>query len=159
MMKVVLLVLLVFSISCSKKKEIVEPTYNAEEFMALAHETGPSNEKGEDAMKLSDYSPGVNRIDSRALKYKRLTFYAIEFETVDQARKEALRLNQYFARNWLLDRVEGEPVLEDYVIETFKAANPRRHVQRVPKKEEHPSALHGANHGENHGEAHGETHH
>lgn len=121
---------------CSKKQQNTEPRYTAEEFMALAHESEPSNEKGEGALKLSDYSPGVNKLDSRALKYKRLTFFAVAFETTEEARSEALRLNQYYTRNWLLDRVEGEPILEDYVIETFKAANPKRHIQRVPKKTE-----------------------
>jgi hypothetical protein len=149
---VLALALTLVVISCSKKQQNAEPKYTAEEFMALAHEAQPSNEKGEGALKLSDYSSGVNRTESRALKYNRLTFFAVEFATSEEAKSEALRLNQYYTRNWLLDHVEGEPILEDYVIETFKASNPRRHVQRVPKK-------HEAVHSEAHGEAHGEAAH
>ena len=132
---------------CSKKQALTEPKYTALEFMALAHEAEPSHEKAEDALNLSDYAPGVNRLDSTAMRYNRLVFFAVEFDSPTQAMNEAKRLNQYYTRNWLLDRVEGEPILEDYVIKTFKAANPNRKIQRVPKKEE------------GHEEAHSETHH
>jgi hypothetical protein len=139
----IVLILFVFSfLSCSKKEKTLEPKYTAEEFLALAHETSASNEKGEDGLKFSDYAPGVNRLESKALMYKRLSFFALEFDTPEEARSEALRLNQYYARNWLFDRVEGEPVLEDYVIETFKAINPKRHIQRVPKKADEPETHH-----------------
>ncbi|MGZ3807229.1 MAG: hypothetical protein ACXVCE_04025 [Bacteriovorax sp.] len=120
--------------SCSKKVQKAELKYTAEEFTALAHEASSSPEKGEDGIKFSDYSPGVNKLESKALMYKDLPFFAVEFESEEQARNEALRLNQYYSRNWLFDRVEGEPVLEDYVIETFKATNPQRKVKRVPRK-------------------------
>lgn len=135
-MKKLLILSLIFSsllFSCSKKKEVVELKYSGEEFEQLAHETTPSHEKGADGLKLSDYGAGVDQHLSRALVYKRLAFFAVAFETGEQARAEALRLNQYYARNWLFDRVEGEPVLEDYVITTFKAINPKRVIQRVPK--------------------------
>lgn len=129
--------------SCSKKKEVVELKYTLEEFNHLAHET--SNESGSKGPNFSEYSPGVNLLESKALVYKRLPFYAVSFEHVEQARLEALRLNQYYSRNWLFDRVEGEPILEDYVIKTFQAINPRRKTQRIPKTEAHeaaPSAHH-----------------
>lgn len=122
-------------VGCSKKETPKDPIYTAEEFMKLAHETHETHEKGQ-TLNLSDYSSGIIAKDSVALVYERLTFFAVEFETVEQARNEALRLNQYHARNWLLDRVEGEPILEDYVIETFKAVNPKRKIQRTPKKNE-----------------------
>lgn len=103
------------------------------------------NPTGENAIPFYDYSPGVNKPNSKTLIYERLKFYAVEFETEEQAKSEALRLNQYYSRNYLLDRVEGEPILEDYVIATFKGANPNRAIQRVPKKEGHSE--HGAEHG------------
>lgn len=147
MMKIVLLLAFVFLVACSKKQVNVEPKFTSEEMMALAHEASAASEKGEDAIKFSDYSSGVNKVESKALKYQRLTFFAIEFETVEEARSEAKRLNQYHSRNWLFDRVEGEPILEDYVITTFKAVNPNRKVQRAPKKHEvHGEAAHGEVH-------------
>jgi hypothetical protein len=44
-----------------------------------------------------------------------------------------VRLNQYYSRNWLFDRTEGEPVLEDFVINNFGATNPNRRLQRKAK--------------------------
>ncbi|MDD4973293.1 MAG: hypothetical protein PHY93_03035 [Bacteriovorax sp.] len=137
-MKKVLIILFVILalVACSKKDEKIELKYSVVEIDNLAHETSHSNEKGESGLKFSDYAPGVNSLESKALMYKRLTFFAVSFDTVEQARSEALRLNQYYARNWLFDRVEGEPILEDYVIETFKGINPKRQLQRIPKKHE-----------------------
>ncbi len=129
--------------SCSKKKEVVDLKYTLEEFDQLAHEATPSHEKAEDGLKISDYAVGVNEHDSKGLVYKNLTFFAVSFESEEQARAEALRLNQYYSRNWLFDRVEGEPILEDYVITIFHAINPKRKIQRVPKA---------------HAPAHGEAH-
>ena len=123
------------------------------------HETSPSHAKDDEAIKFSDYGPGAIRIESKALVYKNLIFYAIAFKNTEEANNEALRLNQYYARNWLFDRVEGEPLLEDYLIERLKASNPKRQIQRVPKK---PTAEHGEGHeaasphGSSHGSGHGE---
>ncbi|MBC7539787.1 MAG: hypothetical protein H7281_13280 [Bacteriovorax sp.] len=147
----IILILFPVLVACSKKAEKVELKYSVEEIDNLAHETGHSNEKNGGGLNLSDYSPGVNRLESKALMFKRLTFFAVSFETVEQARTEALRLNQYYARNWLFDRVEGEPILEDYLMEKFKAINPKRHIQRVPKK-------HEEGHGKSHESAPSEHH-
>jgi len=155
--KIILLEIVLISLlgmGCSKKQSSIEPRYTALEFMSLAHEAQPSHEKGEEALKLSDYADGVNRIDSTTLKFNRLVFFAVEFESTAQALAEAKRLNQYYSRNWLLDRVEGEPILEDYVIKTFNAVNPNRKIQRVPKKDEGHSEGHSETHAQSHGEAH-----
>ncbi len=146
-------ILICFSvlISCSKKSSVVDLKYTIEDIANTLHETSLGSDKAEDALKISDYSPGVNRLESKSLVYKRLTFYAVSFETSELARKEAIRLNQYYSRNWLFDRVEGEPLLEDYLIEKFKAINPNRTIQRVPKN-------HIDSHGETSGEGHGDGH-
>lgn len=128
-----LLAMLFTSVACSKKKEIVEPRFTVEELTALAHNATVSSEKGEEAIQFSDYAPGVNKAESKSFRFERLVFYAIKFETTEEARSEAQRLNQYYARNWLFDRVEGEPLLEDFVITTFQAKNPNRQIQRKPK--------------------------
>lgn len=135
MIKSLLVILFLVSllVSCSKKASNVDLKYTAEEMTSLLHEASLNSEKGESALNFSDYAPGANHVESKSLKYQRLAFFAISFETSEQARVEALRLNQYYARNWLFDRVEGEPVLEDYVIKTFKAINPNKQIQRVPK--------------------------
>ena len=130
--------------SCSKKIKVDEPKYTLEEFNKLIHEARELSEKDSDGFNLADYASGVNRLESKAYIFKRLSFFAVEFETTTQAKAEALRLNQYYSRNWLFDRVEGEPILEDYIIETFKATNPKRNVQRVPKTESKGPQEHSA---------------
>jgi len=133
--------------SCTKNNKEHGLKYTSEEFTHLASSATTVNSTGENSIPFYDYSPGVNKVNSKTLIYERLKFYAVEFETEAQAKNEASRLNQYYTRNYLLDRVEGEPILEDYVIATFKAINPNRAVQRSPKKSEaHSAGGHGAAH-------------
>jgi hypothetical protein len=134
--------LLLLLISCSKKVEVVELKYTALELEALLHASGPSHEKGKGIV-FSEYAPGANHLESKALAYEHLDYFIIGFETTREACNEALRLNQYCARNWLLDRVEGEPILEDYLIKELKAINPKRKIQRAPK---HKVEGHGESH-------------
>jgi len=133
------------SLACSKKK--TESLYSLEEFNHILDSTGAAPDKEPThAINFSDYSPGVNRVNSRPLLYERLDFYAIEFETEAQAANEAMRLNQYYSRNWLFDKVEGEPLLEDLILIKFQGKNPKRHTQRKPinKPAEHHGAPAGA---------------
>ena len=146
-MKLKLLILffsLVLSFGCSKKKVEPDLKYTLEEFNLIMDATGAAPDKVvTNAINFSDYSPGVNRINSRPLVYERLSFAAIEFETEKQAREEAMRLGQYYSRNWLFDKVDGEPILEDLVIVKFHAKNPKRVIQRKPvniPKESHGSS-------------------
>jgi hypothetical protein len=122
--------------SCNKHSKVAELKYKIEEFDHLVNEATAVNPVGENAIPFHDYSPGVNKLNSRSLIYQRLKFYAVEFDSETTAHNEALRLNQYYSRNFLFDLVEGEPILEDYVIKTFGAINPNRAVQRAPKKAE-----------------------
>ena len=154
-----------FLFSCSKNNKVTELTYTLEEFNRLAEACTSSHNKDDAVLIFSDYKLGVNQIESKRLVFKDLIFFAVSFENESQAKEEAIRLNQYYARNWLFDRVEREPVLEDYVIETFKAKNPNRKIQRIPKHpvevHEHEATSGEAVHGEAvHGEAvHGEAVH
>jgi hypothetical protein len=129
---------------CSKKGEHLGEKYTLEEFNKILSDTGSIQDKKVTSINFSDYSIGVNRVNSKAMEYKRLGFYVIEFETEEQARSEALRLNQYYSRNWLFDRTNNEPILEDMVIQNFKAINPARSFQRKPKT----APVHGEAHGE-----------
>ncbi len=132
---------LLSSSGCSKKK--AESLYTLEEFNHIMDSTGAEPDKEPThAINFSDYSPGVNRVNSRPLIYNRLDFYVIEFENETQAENEAMRLNQYYSRNWLFDKVEGEPILEDLVLVKFHGKNPKRHTQRKPINI--PAEHHGA---------------
>nr|BDT28097.1 hypothetical protein BHI3_15630 [Bacteriovorax sp. HI3] len=134
---------------CSKKKEAPDLKYTLEEFNLILDSTGAAGDKdAANAIKFEDYAPGVNRVNSRPMVYQRLSFAVVEFETEKQAREEALRLNQYYSRNWLFDKVEGEPILEDLMIVKFHAANPKRRVQRKPVNipSEHAAPAGGGEH-------------
>lgn len=150
-MKVKLLILFIsFAVvfGCSKKKVESDLKYTLEEFNLIMDTSRATPDKATtSAINFSDYSPGINKVNSRPLIYERLGFYAIEFETEKQAREEAMRLGQYYSRNWLFDKVDGEPILEDLVILKFHAVNPKRTIQRKPIST--PKAGHGE-HGEGH---------
>ncbi len=149
MVKVLILTLsLIFVSGCSKK--VVEPElkYTQEEFDLIMNSTSAILDKeAANAINFSDYSTGANRGISKALIYERLSFAAIAFETQIQARAEALRLNQYYSRNWLFDKVEGEPILEDLIIVKFHAENPKRTIQRTPVNAPAESTHHEASGG------------
>lgn len=140
-----ILLMTAFLLSCSKKHKEVEPIYTPEEFQVLSEHLTTVNPTGENAIPFHEYSPKVNKLISKVFIHERLRFYAIGFDSVEDARAEAKRLNQYYSHNFMFDQVEGEPVLEDYVITQFKAVNPNRTVQRVPKKHE---TSHESPHGE-----------
>ena len=135
MVKVLILSFCLFLISgCSKKNVVPEIKYSQEEFDLIMNSTSAVPDKEvANAINFSDYSTGVDRVNSKALIYERLSFAVIAFETTAQAKSEAQRLNQYYSRNWLFDKVEGEPILEDLVIVKFHAENPKRKTQRLPK--------------------------
>ena len=140
---------LLSAFGCTSKKQEPELKYTAEEFDAiLSTTTAVPDKNSAAAINYSDFSPGVNKLTSRPMIYNRLSFTILEFETETQARNEAQRLNQYYARNYLFDKVEGEPLLEDLMITKFHAQNPKRRIQRKPvniPKENHgaPAAASG----------------
>jgi hypothetical protein len=137
------------TLSCSKKKD--ELKYTPEEFSHIMGTTSASDDKNTaNALNFSDYSAGVNRVNSKALIYERLSFAVLEFENSDQAKAEAMRLNQYYSRNWLFDKVEGEPLLEDLVIVKFHAINPKKYTQRKPVNIPHEGHGEAAGGGEHH---------
>lgn len=152
MVKVLILALSLFIISgCSKKEVVPELKYTQEEFDAIMNTTSATVDKNAaNAINYSDYSPGVDRVNSKAMIYERLSFAAIAFETEKQAKEEALRLNQYYSRNWLFDKVEGEPILEDFVLSRYHAVNPKRRTQRkpvnIPPMEHHEGGGGGGGH-------------
>lgn len=129
----ILLVGLTLGAACSKKKSDHDLKFTPEEFAQIMGTTSATDDKAvEHALNFSDYAPGVNRMTSKPMLYERLSFAILEFETEKQARDEALRLGQYYSRNILFDKVEGEPILEDFVIVKFHATNPKRRIQRKP---------------------------
>ncbi len=132
--KILIICITILNVSCSKKIES-PPRLKVEELVKLL---GPVKElKNTDplaiAYKAAYYGEGLVPDSYKLLAYKDLAFLLIEFENEDKAHKEALRLKQYYHKNWLIDEVSGEPSLEDLIIYKLHAINPSLKTQRIPK--------------------------
>lgn len=71
-----------------------------------------------------NYGEGCIKGSGRRLLVRRVELVAIEFETAELAEKQAQKINQWHAKNWLFDDVTNEPVLESFVQQAFDAVNP-----------------------------------
>lgn len=57
----------------------------------------------------------------KRIKVRLVEMPVIQFEKAEQACKAAKIVSQYYAKNWLFDQVNNEPVLESFVKEAFGA--------------------------------------
>jgi hypothetical protein len=130
-MKIFLLSLCLFLInSCSCSKE--EKTFSPSQMWSLAKETEPDVElvpigAGHEHKRVlcKNYGPGCVEGTGKRIKVRRVELITIQFKTVEDARREAIRLDQYHFANWLFDEVEEEPVLKHFVKKVFNAVNPK----------------------------------
>ncbi|MBT3982897.1 MAG: hypothetical protein HOE90_16170 [Bacteriovoracaceae bacterium] len=67
----------------------------------------------------SDYGPGC--IGGITVRIKFLEVIIVEFQNSDQARAEAMRIGQWYSKNFVFDDVMGEPMMEDYFKQLFSA--------------------------------------
>lgn len=118
-----------FAVSCTKDKE---PTYLKEELVNLAPAEGTDKIETvlardiNDAVPCADYGEGC--LSAHRFRTRGLNFIAVEFETPTQAERAAKKIYGWTARNWLLDDVDGEPLLERWATEYLKAKsfNPQK---------------------------------
>ncbi len=112
---------------CSCSDEDKEPLYSKIDIMVKVIKADPNAREVlpdtmDQGIHCSDYGPGcVRGYTAQVVGYKMIF---VEFKTVKQARNEALRVNQFFSRNWLFDDVRGEPPLEKFFKQVFEAKNP-----------------------------------
>ncbi|MCY4644016.1 MAG: hypothetical protein OXB88_05305 [Bacteriovoracales bacterium] len=69
-----------------------------------------------------DYGQGCR--GAFMVKHRGLTFICVQYEGPKEALRFARFIDAYVVRNWLLDDVAGEPVLEEFVERAFKARRP-----------------------------------
>lgn len=128
MNKFLALLILCFALlvsSCSKKQKHADQVIKAQEIYHLAQEHKLQESKeASDGINYKNYAIGVNPYTSKVYVLDAIAFYAIEFPNEESARREAKRLNQFYVKNWLFDRVDQEEVLEKFVQEVFKAKRP-----------------------------------
>lgn len=139
--------LLLALFACAKKKEVVvEKKLSYEELQShLSHLKDGSTDKNIPQIDYLSYGTGVVNGTGKIFIHQGIYFYLVEFDTESHAKDEAKRLNQYFLKNWLLDRVNLEPALEEFVETELKATHPNRppkewgHHKNEHSEEAHPS--------------------
>jgi len=83
-----------------------------------------------DGIKCQDYGKGC--LNGFMVEAMGLRMILVKFETQEQARLEALRIDGYYSRNWVFDDTAGEPRLERFV---KKVCNAIRPLEEEKKKE------------------------
>ena len=73
----------------------------------------------------TSYGAGCVSGSGKRILVRKVEMVVVEFKNEKFARAEALRLNGYYVKNWFFDDVTGEPVLESFVRQAYKAKNPR----------------------------------
>lgn len=118
-----ILLLLFLALSCSKDLVVVKS-----KMYSLALQEDPQAtlivpKNMTDGIKCSDYEQGC--LGAFQAKIKTVEMIFIEFETIDQAKAQAEKINQWYAWNWVFDDVDGEPVLEHFVQKVYQAKKGR----------------------------------
>jgi peptide deformylase len=118
----ILLSLSILSASCTK-----ELKYTKEELYRIATKADPSvsfvlPKSITEGISCADYGEGC--LSGHTVSVKNLELIAVEYMTEEQAKFAAIKYRGYYVRNWLLDDVTGEPILEKFVSEKLQAKKP-----------------------------------
>ena len=70
----------------------------------------------------NNYSEGC--ISAHIVRVRELDLIAVEFTSEAYAILAAKKYRGYYLRNWMLDDVAGEPILEKFVTEKLEAKKP-----------------------------------
>lgn len=122
-MKIVIVFFLILLSACSKKEEKIPRDVMLSKAMTYDPELKiviPSNIK--EGVHCTDYGPGC--VGGHTVVHKNLPFIVVEFDSEENARKEAIRVKQFYSKNWLFDDVKNEPPLEKFVVDVYQAVSP-----------------------------------
>ncbi|RZF20870.1 hypothetical protein DAY19_12870 [Halobacteriovorax vibrionivorans] len=77
-------------------------------------------------LECSDYpQEGCLKGSPKRFKVRLVEMIVVQYMTTRDSCRAAAKIGQWHARNWLLDDVTGEPVLEDFVKKVYKAKKPK----------------------------------
>lgn len=112
----------ILSASCTK-----EVKYSKEELYAKAVAADPTTsfvipKSISQGASCSDYTEGC--LSAHIVKVQNLEMIAVEFMTEKEAIYAAKKFRGFYVRNWMLDDVAGEPILEKFVTEKLEAKKP-----------------------------------
>lgn len=118
----IVMTLSILSASCTK-----EVKYSKEELYAKAVAADPTTsfvipKSISQGASCSDYSEGC--LSAHIVKVQNLEMIAVEFMTEKDAIYAAKKFRGYYVRNWMLDDVAGEPILEKFVTDKLEAKKP-----------------------------------
>ena len=104
--------------------------YTRREFYQLGKKSAPQLKivrPGEEERWSScfDYGRGCEEILN--LSYQGVSFICVRYQDAGQAIQFGRSIDAYVAKNWLLDDVSGEPILERFVQRAWKAQKARAH--------------------------------
>ena len=114
-MKWIIPLLLLFG--CTGNKTL--PNYSNQEFLEMGRSGDPDlkviipSDISETLVHCTDYTPQC-RFGLKVI-VKKVQLKALFYEKQEDALKAGLRIKGYVARNWVLDDVTGEPILERFV--------------------------------------------
>ena len=117
-MKILFFALFVLSSACTKKL----PTYSREEMYGLVKNGDPSvfvYISEDKKVNCYEYKPVCNV--GFTAKVIGLDMIFLQYDTVEDAKKAAAWLGSYHVRNWVLDDVKAEPLLEKFAKEKLSA--------------------------------------
>lgn len=109
-------------ISCTKELKYSKEELFAKSKAADASTTFIIPKNMNEGANCSDYTEGC--ISAHTVQVRHLDFIGVEFMTEAQAIYAAKKTRGYYVRNWLLDDVTGEPILEKFVTESLEAKKP-----------------------------------
>lgn len=130
-----LLLISLFVTSCSCSKE--EKTYSPTEMWSIAIKADPTielvpisvNDESKRVLCINYATEGCVEGSGKRILVSKVELLTIQFETAAQARAAALKIDQWYAGNWLFDDVTNEPVLESFVTKVFNAKRPSFEIQ------------------------------
>lgn len=122
MKRIVLVLITLVLLSCNKEEH-----YSKESLLKKAQKADPEvtvilPRSMSEGVHCGDYPPGC--IAAHIVRVKGLDMIIVEFSTNTEAQFAAKKVRGYYARNWLLDDVMGEPVLVKFVTEHLGAKLP-----------------------------------
>ncbi len=123
MMKYIYLLFIFLFISCSSDER--KPNFGNKKFLEMARKGDPDLELvipasiSETVVHCSDYTPPC-RYGLKVI-VKKIPMKALFYENQLDALEAGKRIKGYVARNWVLDEVAGEPILERFVTKYLEA--------------------------------------
>jgi hypothetical protein len=117
-----LLLLSILCAACTK-----EPKWTKDKLYSRSLQVDPGTQlvlpsKMNEGVTCEEYSEGC--MSAHIVRIKGLELIAVEFATTEQAKFAAQKFRGYYTRNWMLDDVTKEPVLERFVVEHLEAKKP-----------------------------------